>query len=226
MFSCIFNIWNMPKGLLGWYTCSFSCFLSVKEGVWMTDSTPPSILFFRASGVKTEELFGALYPFTFVIVLVGFPFCWTTRWQDTLQIMLQLSEPGTVWCQNLSFTSDHGVNAAYVRCSGQVAETVNASTPSPYCREDEISSDPSAPCYWETFVKGSQSQGTSFSQIVPEAYTFIEVEMNRIWRKSMTSGDPLLPDCIRGRERQRPKMQATVWIQYLQVLVLMVMYNI
>ena len=113
----------------------------------MTDSTPPSILFFRASGVKTE---------------------------DTLQIMLQLSEPGTVWCQ--------------------VAETVNASTPSPYCREDEISSDPSAPCYWETFVKGSQSQGTSFSQIVPEAYTFIEVEMNRIWRKSMTSGDPLLPE--------------------------------
>ena len=110
----------MPKGLLGWYTCSFSCFLSVKEGVWMTDSTPPSILFFRASGVKTEELFGALYPFTFVIVLVGFPFCWTTRWQDTLQIMLQLSEPGTVWCQNLSFTSDpHGVNAAlYVRCFG------------------------------------------------------------------------------------------------------------
>ena len=132
MFSCIFNIWNMPKGLLGWYTCSFSCFLSVKEGVWMTDSTPPSILFFRASGVKTEELFGALYPFTFVIVLVGFPFCWTTRWQDTLQIMLQLSEPGTVWCQNLSFTSDHGVNGqrcavcSVLRSSGGDRERIDA----------------------------------------------------------------------------------------------------
>ena len=105
----------------------------------------------------------------------------------------------------------HGVNAArlYVRCSGQVAETVNASTSSPYCREDEISSDPSAPCYWETFVKGSQSQGTSFSQVVPEAYTFIEVEMNRIWRKSMTSGDPLLPDCIRERGRERERERET-----------------
>eukprot|EP00438_Fugacium_kawagutii_P000299 Skav205260 [mRNA] locus=scaffold1841:98281:100035:- [translate_table: standard] len=77
---------------------------------------------------------------------------------------------------------------------GQVAETVNASLPSLYCREDEISSDPSAPCYWETFVKGSQSQGTSFSKDVPEAFTFVEVEMNRIWTKTMTSGDPLLPD--------------------------------
>ena len=97
---------------------------------------------------------------------------------------------------------DPRVNAArlYVRCSGQVAETVNASTSSPYCREDEISSDPSAPCYWETFVKA-----LSFSQVVPEAYTFVEVEMNRIWRKSMTSGDPLLPDCIRQRGRERDR---------------------
>ena len=45
-------------------------------------------------------------------------------------------------------------------------------------------------------MKGSLSQGTSFSKEVPEAYTFVEVEMNRIWRKTMTSGDPLLPDCL------------------------------
>lgn len=37
---------------------------------------------------------------------------------------------------------------------GQVAEPLTAAS-SVYCREDDISSDPSAQCYWETFMKGS-----------------------------------------------------------------------
>ncbi|CAJ1402439.1 unnamed protein product [Effrenium voratum] len=117
------------------------------EGIWITDSTPPSIFFVRAAGVKTE---------------------------DTLQITLQLSEPGTVWCQ--------------------ASEPINRSGTT-YCREDEIhESDPSSACYWETFVKGSTVQGTSFSALVHEAFTYVQVEVNRIWRKTMTAGDPLLPE--------------------------------
>ncbi|CAK9095832.1 Uncharacterized protein SCF082_LOCUS45000 [Durusdinium trenchii] len=116
------------------------------EAVWVTDSTPPSMLFVAAEGVKTE---------------------------DTLQVVLQLNEPGTVWCQ--------------------VAEPLTAAS-SVYCREDDISSDPSAQCYWETFMKGSVALGTSFSAEVPLPFTYVRVEMNRIWQKGLTQGDPLLPD--------------------------------
>ncbi|CAK8993859.1 unnamed protein product [Durusdinium trenchii] len=116
------------------------------EAVWVTDSTPPSMLFVAAEGVKTE---------------------------DTLQVVLQLNEPGTVWCQ--------------------VAEPLTAAS-SVYCREDDISSDPSAQCYWETFMKGSVALGTSFSAEVPLPFTYVRVEMNRIWQKGLTQGDPLLPE--------------------------------
>lgn len=79
-------------------------------------------------------------------------------------------------------------------CQGQASEPINRSGTT-YCREDEIhESDPSSACYWETFVKGSTVQGTSFSALVHEAFTYVQVEVNRIWRKTMTAGDPLLPD--------------------------------
>ncbi|CAK8986554.1 Uncharacterized protein SCF082_LOCUS596 [Durusdinium trenchii] len=113
-----------------------------QEAVWVTDSTPPSMLFVAAEG-------------------------------DTLQVVLQLNEPGTVWCQ--------------------VAEPLTAAS-SVYCREDDISSDPSAQCYWETFMKGSVALGTSFSAEVPLPFTYVRVEMNRIWQKGLTQGDPLLPE--------------------------------
>lgn len=43
-------------------------------------------------------------------------------------------------------------------------------------------------------LRGSVALGTSFSAEVPLPFTYVRVEMNRIWQKGLTQGDPLLPD--------------------------------
>lgn len=109
----IFNIWNMPKGF-AWMIHLLILMLSFCQGR-SVDDWQHTALNSICESFRSENR-GAIWSFVsfhFCTVLVGFPFCWNARWQDTLQIMLQLSEPGTVWCQNLSFTRDpHGVNAA------------------------------------------------------------------------------------------------------------------
>lgn len=44
------------------------------EGVWVVDTTPPMMLLVRAEGISG----------------------------DTLQLTLQLDEPGTIWCRALT----------------------------------------------------------------------------------------------------------------------------
>ena len=68
-----------------------------QEAVWITDSTPPTLYFVRAGGVKTEDC----NEVTSQVSAEGLSR--RSRGdlylaQDTLQVTLQLSEPGTVWC--------------------------------------------------------------------------------------------------------------------------------
>ena len=74
-----------------------------------------------------------------------------------------------------------------------MAEPANASIGSPYCNEEEISSNLLDACYWESFVKGSNAPST-FSADVHTAFEYVEVEINRIWRKNTASEDPLFPE--------------------------------
>eukprot|EP00931_Biecheleriopsis_adriatica_P071269 TRINITY_DN4511_c0_g1_i3.p1 TRINITY_DN4511_c0_g1~~TRINITY_DN4511_c0_g1_i3.p1 ORF type:complete len:2354 (-),score=405.61 TRINITY_DN4511_c0_g1_i3:1928-8902(-) len=112
-------------------------------GVWVLDSTAPTI-----SLVAVES--------------VGW---------ETLQVTLQLDEPGTIWCQ--------------------VAEDSSAGTSS-FCREDEVQDVSSGgTCYFELFTKGSAGHGTTFRTDVHEPYADVDVEMNRIWQKDRAGSAPL-----------------------------------
>ncbi|CAE8720003.1 unnamed protein product [Polarella glacialis] len=112
-------------------------------GVWVVDSTAPTMIFVTAESVG----------------------------QETLQVTLQLNEPGTVWCQ--------------------VAEP-STGTGTTYCREDQIQDAASgSACYWESFAKGSVAQGTTFRSDVHAAYTDVDVEVNKSWQKDMAAGAAL-----------------------------------
>ena len=68
-----------------------------QEAVWITDSTPPTMYFVRAGGVKTEDC----NEVTSQVSSEGLnrrTQADHSLAQDTLQVTLQLSEPGTVWC--------------------------------------------------------------------------------------------------------------------------------
>ena len=80
------------------------------QNIWVTDSTPPRMIFVRADALASA----------------------------TLQVTLQLDEPGTIWCQ---------------------AVLPNATQLSEFCRAGDIgqagdlqSSNPIAPCYLEDFA--------------------------------------------------------------------------
>ncbi|CAE8610726.1 unnamed protein product [Polarella glacialis] len=115
--------------------------------VWVADATAPTMLFVRAEAVKTES---------------------------TLQVTLQLNEPGTVWCQAAEPSSGTGTT---------------------YCREDQIQEAASGTdCYWETFAKGSVAHGTAFRTDVHLAYVDVDVEVNKIWQRDMAAGVALDPE--------------------------------
>ncbi|CAK9095833.1 Uncharacterized protein SCF082_LOCUS45001 [Durusdinium trenchii] len=97
--------------------------------VWVVDSTAPRMLFAAWDAIRDEE---------------------------TLQVTLQLDEPGTVWCQ----------------------AALNVST-SGFCAETELQdSDPQADCYYESYIKGNST--AVFRKEVPEAFRDVEVEVNRL----------------------------------------------
>ena len=114
------------------------------QHVWVTDSTPPTMIFVRADALASA----------------------------TLQVTLQLDEPGTIWCQ--------------------AAEIASAS-PNSFCNElDFQDSDPLAECFFETFVKASAAPADAvFSVLAPEAYRNVDININRVVSKDSTSSSSL-----------------------------------
>merc|ERR1719506_1288660 len=87
---------------------------------------------------------------------------------ETIQLPLQLNEPGTLWC------------AATALSTG------------PYCSYSElqhyVASDS---CYFETYIKGRALDGTVFRADVHQAYRDVDIEVNRIWEKDMVGSAAL-----------------------------------
>merc|ERR1719271_1892509 len=113
--------------------------------VWVLDSTPPTIIFVQAESVNHE----------------------------TLQVTLQLNEPGTLWC-------------AAAELDTPVIAPQN-------CKESELQdSSTSAYCYYETYIKGSTSQNTVFRADVHEAYRDVDIEVNAIWERDTYGSSTLI----------------------------------
>ena len=111
-------------------------------GVWVQDTTPPTIIFVESMGIGEE----------------------------TIQLTLQLSEPGTIWC------------AAVQLGSG-----------STYCNHNGFQdTDDAAACYYETFIKGSSATDTVFRADAHLAYKDYDIAVNRILQKDRGASDPLV----------------------------------
>merc|ERR1719253_2098541 len=93
---------------------------------------------------------------------------------ETLQITLQLNEPGTFWC---------------------AAAELDGSSVLKNCKEADVQdSTPNTltdPCYYENFIKGGASDGTVFRAEAHEAYRDYAVEITKIWQNDFTGSDPL-----------------------------------
>ncbi|CAJ1388166.1 unnamed protein product [Effrenium voratum] len=112
------------------------------QNVWVTDSTAPSII------VVAREALG----------------------ESIIQVTLQLSEPGTVWCQ----VADQDASAFAGR----------------YCQNSAIdwltSSDP---CYYETWIQGvdrGTADSTRFMAEVHTPYQDFDIDMTRIEKITAT----------------------------------------
>ena len=176
---------------------------------------------------------GALWSFVSFhscTTVVGFSFCWNaTRWQDTLQIILQLSEPGTVWCQNLSFTS---AGPTWCQRCKAVCSVLRSSSGD----RERIYVFSILPWGWDlvgsfsALLLGNFCEGLSVTrnQLFASCSWSLHLhwsgdesyleKKHDLWRSPSSGLHQRERERERERERQRPKMQATVWIQYLQVL--------
>jgi len=111
--------------------------------VWVVDSTPPTII-----PVSIEPIA-----------------------EDTVQVILQLNEPGTLWC---------------------AMALPDSSPATQYCKfGDYQESNAGASCYFETFIKGLVSDGTVFRADVHQSYLDYEIEVNRMWEKDQVGSAPL-----------------------------------
>jgi hypothetical protein len=112
--------------------------------VWVLDSTPPTMIFVDAESTNHE----------------------------TIQLTLQLNEPGTLWCAAVELDSSSG--------------TTN-------CKNGEIqdATTGSGTCYFETYIRGSPSDQTVFRSLVHEAYTDVSIDVNRIWEKDQSGSAAL-----------------------------------
>jgi hypothetical protein len=125
------------------------------KNAWITDTTPPVII-----AVAREALA-----------------------EDVIQVTLQLSEPGTIWCQiadkdSSGLTTSHGGR---------------------YCRDMDVT-DPSLGtnvadlCYFENFVKGVTADNTVFRADVRIPYQDYDIDLNLIEKVAATrAGVALLP---------------------------------
>jgi mannose/fructose/N-acetylgalactosamine-specific phosphotransferase system component IIB len=108
--------------------------------IWVQDTTPPTIIV-----VSYEALA-----------------------EDTVQITLQLNEPGTIWCQSV----DKDTSAQTTTAGGY------------YCRDlDVVGSPTNNPCYYEDFIKGTlrgPSDSTVFRADIHVPYRDYDIDLNRI----------------------------------------------
>ena len=109
--------------------------------VWVVDSTPPQMTFVRADSLASA----------------------------TLQVTLQLNEPGTIWCQAIEV----------------FATTQNLAN----CNEEDFQQDSSSnDCFYETFVKASSSSPAAiFSAYVHQAFQHVAIDIDKIVSKTGTS---------------------------------------
>jgi hypothetical protein len=114
--------------------------------VWVLDSTPPTIIYVTGEAIS----------------------------QDTVQLTLQLDEPGTIWCQAVEL--DSSANAANCKNGGVQNTQPNLML---------------STCYFENYIKGSTTYGTVFRSEVHEAYRNYDIEVNKIYQKSLVSSTTL-----------------------------------
>jgi hypothetical protein len=111
--------------------------------VWIADATPPTLILVDVEALNDE----------------------------TIQMTLQLNEPGTIWCQ---------------------ASELDSSSETAYCKGANIlAAADGTPCYFETFIKGSATDSTVFRSDVHTQFRNVEIEVNRIW-ESDASGSKVL----------------------------------
>jgi hypothetical protein len=111
--------------------------------VWVTDATPPVIL-----PVSSEPIA-----------------------EDTIQMTLQLNEPGTIWC---------------------AAALLDGSSLPEFCSIGEIQdTNANAICHYEKLIKGSTSDGTVFRADIHTPFRDYDIEVNKMWEKDYTGSAPL-----------------------------------
>jgi len=114
--------------------------------VWVVDATPPTMTLLHVESINHE----------------------------TLQVILQLDEPGTLWC---------------------AAAELDGSSIATNCKESAVQdTEPDnsvTPCYYETFVKGSYAHSTTFRADVHAAYEAYTIAVDRIWLSDRTGSSVL-----------------------------------
>ena len=114
--------------------------------VWVRDTTPPVVAFVRGEAVVSES---------------------------ALQLTLQLSEPGTIWCQAAELTGGATGN----------------------CAENEIQyTGTGAACYFETYIKGIAAHNTVFRADVHVANVDVDIEVNKIEQQDNAASNNLVAE--------------------------------
>jgi len=87
---------------------------------------------------------------------------------ETLQVTLQLNEPGTLWCQ-----------------------ATETATGTANCATSEMQASSGLPCYFETFIQGSSGDSTVFTAPVHTAFRDVDINIDKIWEKDMSGSAAL-----------------------------------
>ena len=120
----------------------------MQRKVWVTDATPPTMIL-----VGSESMA-----------------------EDTIQVTLQLSEPGTLWCQIMSL---EGPNPAY--CTTHNLQDSNTNV---------------AQCHYERFIKGNEDAGvaTVYRADIHEAYRDYDISLSKLYASSEETAAALVPE--------------------------------
>jgi len=116
------------------------------RGVWVVDTTPPSIV------VVSREALA----------------------EDTIQVTLQLNEPGTIWCQ----------------IADKDSSSLTTTPGGLYCRDMDVTETSTHDCYFETWIKGADRGGLStvFRAEAHVPYQDYDIDLNLIEKVTATEG--------------------------------------
>merc|ERR1719174_1775146 len=119
--------------------------------VWVVDATPPTMIYVSGEAIA----------------------------EDTIQLTLQLDEPGTIWCTPVALDTE-GVNGEIEEDDFGVGQQCYPST--------------GGTTLWSDCVKGFAfgAGSTIFKVYVPEAYRNVDLEMNRAANSAFSDSLPLL----------------------------------